>query len=55
MSIIEELSNGLASAVAPPQGSPLIGVNVAGASAVGKLEALQKQLKNITSTNNFTT
>jgi hypothetical protein len=55
MSIIEELSNGLASAVAPPQGSPLIGVNVAGASAVGELEALQKQLKNITSTNNFTT
>jgi hypothetical protein len=55
MSIIEELSNGLASAVAPPQGSPLIGVNIAGASAVGKLEALQKQLKNITSTNNFTT
>jgi len=55
MSIIEELSNGLASAVAPPQGSPLTGVNVAGANAVGKLEALQKQLKNITSTNNFTT
>ena len=55
MSIIEELSNGLASAVAPPQGSPLIGINTAGVSAVGKLEALQKQLKNITSTNNFTT
>lgn len=55
MSIIEELSNGLASAVSPPQGSPLIGINTAGVSAVGKLEALQKQLKNITSTNNFTT
>jgi hypothetical protein len=49
-----ELCNGLASAVATTQGSPLTGINAAGASAVGKFEALQKQLKDIVSTHNFT-
>jgi hypothetical protein len=55
MNVLGELCNGLSTAVTTPQGSPLTGVNVAGASAVGKIEALQKQLKDIVSINNFTT
>jgi hypothetical protein len=55
MNVLGELCNGLSAAVTTPQGSPLTGVNAAGASAVGKIEALQKQLKDIVSINNFTT
>jgi hypothetical protein len=55
MLILGELCNGLSAAVVTPQGSPLTGVNAAGASAVGKIEVLQKQLKDIVSINNFTT
>lgn len=55
INVIGELCNGLAAAVSTTQGAPLTGVNVPAASAVGKLEALQKQLKDIVSTNNFTT
>jgi hypothetical protein len=55
MNVLGELCNGLSAAVVTPQGSPLTGVNAAGASAVGKLEVLQKQLKDIVSINNFTT
>lgn len=53
--IISELGNAMAAVVTTPQGSPLIGINVAGASAVEQIEFLQEQLKNITSTNNYTT
>ena len=54
MKVLGELCNGLSSAVSTPQGSPLVGINAAGANAVGNLEALQKQLKDIVSINNFT-
>jgi hypothetical protein len=54
MAAITRLGNDLASVVVTPQGSPLTGVNTAGATAVKKIEALQKQLKNITSNSNFT-
>jgi hypothetical protein len=54
MAALTTLGNDLASAVVTPQGSPLTGVNTAGAAAVKKIEALQKQLKNITSSSNFT-
>ena len=55
MSILSELGNGLSSVISTSQGSPLVGVNTIGVNIVGKIEDLQKKLKNITSNNNFTT
>jgi hypothetical protein len=54
VNIIGELCNALSSVVSTSEGSPLVGVNTAGASAVGKLESLQNQLKDIVSTHNYT-
>jgi hypothetical protein len=54
LSILSELGNTLTSVVTTPQGSPLTGVNTAGTTMVGKIKSLQKQLKGITSKNNFT-
>jgi hypothetical protein len=54
MGVLSELGNALTSIVSTPQGSPLTGVNVAGTTLVEKIDSLQKQLKDITSNNNFT-
>jgi hypothetical protein len=51
---ISDLGNALTSVVAPPPGSPIMELNTAGVDLVNKLNSMQKQLKNITSTNNFT-
>jgi hypothetical protein len=51
---VNELGNALTSLITTPQGSPLTGANVAGAKLSKKMVAIQKQLKNIASTNNFT-
>lgn len=53
-SLLQELGNNLSTVITPSQGSPLTGVNIAGSNMVSKLENLQKQLKTITSTSNFT-
>jgi hypothetical protein len=54
ISALNDLGNALTSVVSTPQGSPLIGVNTAGTALVGKLQSIQKQLKNIKSQNNYT-
>jgi ACT domain-containing protein len=54
MAALSELGNALTSIVTTPQGSPLTGVNTAGTKLTQKIQALQKQLKNITSTSNYT-
>jgi len=52
--IITDLGNSLSSVTTPPQGSPLVGVNVAGTELVEKISAVQNKLKNITSTVSYT-
>jgi hypothetical protein len=54
LSTLETLGNNLSSVVVSPEGSPLAGVNVAGASLTESLLTLHKQLKDITSNTNFT-
>jgi len=52
--VLEALGNDLSSVVVPPQGSPLVGVNIAGSRAVSKLQEIHRKIENITSKNNFT-
>jgi len=54
MAALSELGNALTSVVTTPQGYPLTGANTAGAKLTQKVESLQKQLKNITSTSTYT-
>jgi hypothetical protein len=55
MDALAKLGNDLTSVAVPSQGSPLTGVNTAGASLTTKVIELQKLLKGgITSNNNFT-
>jgi len=51
---LSELGNNLSTIVATPPGTPLAGVNVAGGKLSTKMNALQKELKNILSENTFT-
>jgi len=51
---LSELGNNLSTIVATPPGTPLAGANVAGGKLSTKMNALQKELKNILSENTFT-
>ena len=54
MKALSDLGNNLTEVVTTPQGSPLTGVNTAGAKLTQKIVALQNTLKNITSEHNYT-
>jgi len=51
---LSDVGNALTEIVTTPPGSPLTSANTAGTKLVAKMNALQKQLKNITSNSNFT-
>jgi len=53
--MLSEVGTTLASTVAPPAGAPIMELNAVGNSLVARIEQLQKQLKTITSSNNYTT
>jgi hypothetical protein len=54
LTVLETLGNDLTKVVTTPPGSPLVGVNVAGARLTGNLTELHKKLIDILSNNNFT-
>jgi hypothetical protein len=55
ISILSTLGNDLTSVITPPPGAPLVGVNIAGTNLTAALSTLQDLIKDISSTNNFTT